>query len=50
MSIDKDDGMSAEKVAVKVQAKNEAFKAFERFFKRLHHIEKENPSRKTPLI
>jgi|AntRauTorckE6833_2_1112554.scaffolds.fasta_scaffold87759_3 hypothetical protein len=50
MDIDVDNKTSADKVAIRVQAKNEAFKAFERFFKRLKNIERENPQRKTPLI
>jgi hypothetical protein len=50
MDIDVDNKTPADKVAIRVQAKNEAFKAFERFFKRLKNIERENPQRKTPLI
>lgn len=50
MDIDTDNKTSADKVAIRVQAKNEAFKAFERFFKRLHNIDKGNIQRKTPLI
>lgn len=50
MDIDGDNKTTKEKIAVKVQAKNEAFKAFERFFKRLYAIDKEYPNKKTPLI
>lgn len=50
MSIDTDDKMTSKKIAIKVQAKNEAFKAFERLFKRIKNIENEKDYRRKPLI
>lgn len=44
------DEMTTEQIAVKVEAKNQAFKAIGRLLTRLHNIDSQKNNQRTPLI